>query len=99
MKGGRFRSLRWKGSRNVRWNYADVYEAIARVMPDVPCQVQGDRSISWDEFDRRSNALANAFLAAGLSSQAKVAVYLRNCPDYLQNYCHTICRLYQMDLS
>jgi acyl-CoA synthetase (AMP-forming)/AMP-acid ligase II len=86
MKGGRFRSLRWKGSRNVRWNYADVYEAIARVMPDVPCQVQGDRSISWDEFDRRSNALANAFLAAGLSSQAKVAVYLRNCPEFLEAY-------------
>jgi acyl-CoA synthetase (AMP-forming)/AMP-acid ligase II len=70
----------------VHWNYADVYEAIAAAMPDVPCQVQGERTISWGEFDRRSNALANALLAAGLSPQAKVAVYLRNCPEFLEIY-------------
>ena len=68
------------------WNYADVYEAIAAAMPDVPCQVQGDRTTTWGEFDRRSNALANAFLAAGLQPQAKVAIYLRNCLEFLEAY-------------
>ena len=42
--------------------------------------------MSWGEFDRRSNALANALLAAGLSPQAKVAVYLRNCPEFIEAY-------------
>ena len=70
----------------MNWNYADIYEAIARVMPDVPCQVQGERTINWRDFDRRSNALANAFLAAGLLPQTKVAVYLRNCPEFLEVY-------------
>lgn len=70
----------------MQWNYADIYEAIAAAMPDVPCQVQGDRMVTWAEFDRRSNALAQAFLAAGLPHQAKVAIYLRNCPEFLETY-------------
>ena len=70
----------------MHWNYADVYETIAGTMPDVPCQVQGDRSVSWGEFDRRSNTLAGALLRAGLSEHAKVAVYLRNCPEFIETY-------------
>lgn len=70
----------------MHWNYADIYEAIARSVPDLPCQVQGERSVSWGEFDRRSNAVANALLEAGLPAQAKVAVYLRNCPEFIEAY-------------
>jgi len=68
------------------WNFADVYERIAAAIPDAPCQVQGDRTLSWGEFDRRANALAADLLAAGLAEQAKVAVYLTNCPEYLEAY-------------
>lgn len=70
----------------MQWNYADIYEAIAHAMPDVPCQVQGDRSVTWGEFDRHSNAVANALIADGLRPETKVAVYLRNCPEFLEIY-------------
>ncbi|MGH7153902.1 MAG: AMP-binding protein, partial [Acetobacteraceae bacterium] len=68
------------------WNYADIYEAIAASMPNVPCQVQGDRTVTWAELDRRSNALAQSFLKAGLRPQAKVAIYRRNSPEFLEAY-------------
>ncbi len=47
------------------WNYADVFESVAAAVGDRPCQIQGDRLITWREFDRRANALAADLLAAG----------------------------------
>ena len=33
------------------WNFADIYEAVAARVPDRPCQIQGDRVVTWGEFD------------------------------------------------
>ena len=68
------------------WNYADVFEAVAAGAGDRPCQIQGDRTVTWSEFDRRANALAADLLEAGLGHQAKVAAYLQNGPEYLETY-------------
>jgi fatty-acyl-CoA synthase len=68
------------------WNFADVYEAVAAAVPDRVCQVQGGRSFTWRELDRRTNALAHDLLAAGLGHQSKVAAYLYNGPEYLETY-------------
>ncbi|HRB04963.1 MAG TPA: AMP-binding protein, partial [Ilumatobacteraceae bacterium] len=68
------------------WNFADVYEAVAAAVPDRPCQVQGERTITWGQFDARADALAADLLAAGLTQQSKVAAYLFNCPEYLETY-------------
>jgi 3-oxocholest-4-en-26-oate---CoA ligase len=68
------------------WNFADVYEAVAARIPDAPCQVQGDRVVTWREFDQRANALAADLVDAGLGHQAKVAAYLYNGPEYLETY-------------
>ena len=66
------------------WNLADIFEAVARRVPNHPCQIIGDRVITWGEFDRRANALAADFVAAGLGHQSKVACYLYNGPEYLE---------------
>ncbi len=66
------------------WNLADIFEAVAARAPGRPCQVQGERVVTWGEFDRRSNALAADLLAAGLGQQSKLACYLTNCPEYLE---------------
>src|SRR5947209_11031611 len=68
------------------WNFADAHEAVARKVPDAPCQKQGDRVVTWGEFDRRANGLAADMLAAGLKHQSKVAAYLYNGPEYLETY-------------
>ena len=66
------------------WNFADVYEAIAARVPDRPCQVQGDRVVTWGQFDRRASALAADLVTAGLAQQSKVACYLHNGVEYLE---------------
>jgi len=68
------------------WNFADVYEAIGARIPDLPCQIQGDRVVTWGQFNARADALAADMIAHGLTHQSKVAAYLYNCPEYLETY-------------
>ncbi|MDQ1396704.1 MAG: 3-oxocholest-4-en-26-oate---CoA ligase [Acidimicrobiaceae bacterium] len=68
------------------WNFADAFEVVAAKVPDAPCQKQGDRTVTWAEFDRRANGFAAELIEAGLTKQSKVAAYLTNCPEYLEIY-------------
>jgi fatty-acyl-CoA synthase len=67
------------------WNFADAWETVARKIPDAQCQVQGQRRITWAEFDRRANGVARTLLDRGAAEQDKVAQYLHNCPEYLES--------------
>ena len=67
------------------WNFANVWEVVAQQVPAAPAQVQGDRRITWRDFDRRANGVAQALLDAGVAEQDKVAQYLYNCPEYLES--------------
>ena len=68
------------------WTFADIWEAVAAAQPDRPAVIQGDRVITWGQFDARSDALAAHFIAKGLGHQAKVAGFLYNGPEYLESY-------------
>jgi fatty-acyl-CoA synthase len=64
--------------------YGDVFDAVARAVdPADPAVYCDDQVVSWGEFDRASNAVARALIAAGLKPGAKVAQYMRNSPEYL----------------
>ncbi|WP_210717972.1 hypothetical protein [Amycolatopsis acididurans] len=49
------------------WNFATVFEALARVRPGDTALMHGDRAVSWAELDDRAGRLASALRAAGLS--------------------------------
>ena len=66
------------------WNFADVWEAAADVVPDRTALAHGSRRCTWRLFDRRADGLAVTFLRAGLQRQDKVALYLYNAPEYLE---------------
>ena len=66
------------------WNFADVWERIADLQPDLPAVVRGDDVRTWRRLDERADALARRLLDAGLGHQAKVAQYLYNGPEYLE---------------
>ena len=66
------------------WNLADVFESIADVVPDRPALISGGASRSWQEWDERAARLAAGFVDLGLEPDAKVALYLYNCPEYLE---------------
>jgi acyl-CoA synthetase (AMP-forming)/AMP-acid ligase II len=66
------------------WNYADVWEAVADEQPAAPALAQGDRLVTWAELDRRANGVARWLLGLGVARQDSVALYLYNCPEYLE---------------
>jgi fatty-acyl-CoA synthase len=68
-----------------KWNYADVWEAVADELPDAPALTSRGRTLSWAELDRRADNLARWLLAAHVVHQDKVALYLYNCSEYLES--------------
>ena len=66
------------------WNYADVWEAVADIQPDLVAITQGERNLTWAEFDTGADGIAQFLLDLGVAQQDKVAVYLYNCPEYIQ---------------
>ncbi len=67
------------------WNFADIWECAAIQVPDAPAQKQGERTVSWSDFDRRADSVAQFLLNNGVAEQDKVAQYLYNCPEYLES--------------
>jgi fatty-acyl-CoA synthase len=66
------------------WNLATAFESVADALADRTVLIQGDRRVSWREYDERSARLAAAFTAAGLQRGSKVASYLYNCNEYME---------------
>lgn len=66
------------------WNLATVWETIAEELPDAPAQIQGERTFTWAEFDRRADGIARTLLDGPASRDDRVAQYLRNSPEYLE---------------
>ena len=66
--------------------YADVWESIARAVPDRLCQIRGQRNQTWGMFEARASALARHFLSSGVAPQARIGALLYNGPEYLESY-------------
>lgn len=64
-------------------NYATLWELAAELHPGRPALIHDGRTVTWAQFDARSDALAAHLLAAGLDEQSSVAQYMRNCSEYL----------------
>jgi len=68
----------------VGWNFGDILDAIEPVLPpDAPAFIHGERTVPWHEASRLSNNLARALIARGAAPGDKVAVYMRNRPEYM----------------
>ncbi len=69
----------------VHWNFGDLFDGCGEVLPpDTPALIHGERVVNWGELTARSNNLARALLEQGASAGDKVAIYLRNCPEYME---------------
>jgi len=59
-------------------------DRIAGIRGDADALVQGERTISWRDLERRANNLAAWMLAQGATRQGKVALYTYNHPAYME---------------
>ena len=67
------------------WNYADVWETVADVQPDLVAITQGARNVTLAGVRPRApTAWPGSCSTSGVAQQDKVAVYLYNSPEYLQ---------------
>jgi fatty-acyl-CoA synthase len=68
----------------VGWNYGDILETLETALPpDQIAFIHGERTISWGDARRASNNLARALIARGAQPGDKLAIYMRNRPEYL----------------
>lgn len=69
--------------KNGNWNLGDIFEGIAQVAPDREALLHEERSLTWGDLDRESNALARHLLSNGAESGDKVAIYSYNRPEFI----------------
>lgn len=62
-------------------------EQAARIRADKPAFIEGDKVMSWKEFNERSNALAHALLDIGVKREEKVAIALYNGNEFTEATC------------
>src|SRR5690348_8539674 len=68
------------------WDFASVFEAVARAFPERPAVLHGERRVPWAELDRAAAGLAGALRQAGLQAHDTVAEYMRNGVEYLETF-------------
>lgn len=65
-------------------NPAEWLNRIARIFPDRPALLSGERVVAdYGIFAARAATLAGWLAAQGVTQGDRVAVYAKNCPDYL----------------
>ena len=82
----------------MEFNLADVFEAVAEAVPEREAIVWGDKRITYEELDERTNRLADVLHSAGLGAtserdglaghethQDHLAIYLYNGNEYLES--------------
>jgi fatty-acyl-CoA synthase len=66
------------------WNFGDILDAVGPVAPpDAPAFLHGERVITWGETVKATNNLARGLVARGAQPGDKIAIYMRNRPEYL----------------
>ena len=66
------------------WSFADVFEAIAEQIPDLPALQHIGQSRTWKEFDANASRIANWLRSLGVAKQEGFAQYLYNSPEYTE---------------
>ena len=68
------------------WNFGDILDAVEPVLPqDSPAFIHGARTVTLGEARRATNNLARALIARGAQPGDKIAIYMRNRPEYLMS--------------
>ncbi|WP_337185220.1 acyl-CoA synthetase [Phenylobacterium sp.] len=66
------------------WNFGDILDAVEPVLPaDSPAFIHGERVVTLGEARQATNNLARALIARGAAPGDKIAIYMRNRPEYL----------------
>ena len=65
------------------WHLANIWEAVARTVPDSEAIICGSERLSWQDYENQAAKLAQVYVDSGLKPGAKVAIYAYNSSEYL----------------
>ena len=66
--------------------YKDILENIVKAIPNKTAFIQGDRKLTWKQFDERTNRLTNGLLDLGLKKGDRIAVNGFNSIEWMEAY-------------
>ena len=66
------------------FNLAELFETVARTVPDREAVVHGDRRLTYAELDERAGRLAAVLAGAGVGVDDHVGLHLWNGTEYLE---------------
>jgi fatty-acyl-CoA synthase len=69
---------------NAGWHYGDLWDIAADVRGGQPALIHGDDRRSWASFRGRSARMADSLVSGGAAHGDRIALYLRNRPEYLE---------------
>ena len=72
------------GTVPTTYNFADVWEMAADAVPEREALVVGDERRTYAALEERANRLAHHLAARGVGPGDHVALYLENCPEYVE---------------
>lgn len=68
------------------FNLADLFETVAQSVPDRLALQADDLELTYAQLDERSDRVAAALFDRGIKAGDTVALYLMNCPEYLEAF-------------
>ena len=68
----------------MRTQFGPIWEAIADAVPDQAAVVQGDRRVSWRDYEQRGGAAGPGAARRRARRRTKVGMYLYNSPEYCE---------------
>ena len=74
----------FSGGNYMNMHFATIWESYADQLGDVPAVIDGDKRLSWSQYDDRAARIAAALTAAGLGPDDKSGLYLYNSAEYLE---------------
>ena len=70
----------------VNWTIGDGLKKIAWRMPEKTALIFEDKFITYRELNEGANRVAHFLKEKGIKKGDRIAVYLRNCPEFLEVY-------------
>ncbi|MEX2225024.1 MAG: acyl-CoA synthetase [Dehalococcoidia bacterium] len=68
----------------MQYNLADLFECVAKTVPDRLALVCGDRRLTFKQLDERANRAAHMLLDAGVKQGYHIGLYLYNGTEYVE---------------
>jgi fatty-acyl-CoA synthase len=77
---------RYRGGKLSNNTWGGRLEKIVKAIPDKLAFVQGDRRLTWKQFNERVNRLANALLDLGIKKEERIGIAGFNSIEWMESY-------------